>query len=196
MIISPRGKIMSRAQGPDGLAIADIDPRGGRRGGDSSNTQQDMRARLFRERNAEAFGMLLDPQPPVLEKVPIDISQQEAGRIFARMLTLGEEEFRQATALARAMVARWGMSKEIGPVDLRESEEHPFLGREIAQPRRFSEASAEVVDRAVRDLLQEAEARALMVIRRCRGPLERLVAALEREETLDRAGIEACLGTP
>ena len=44
--------------------------------------------------------------------------------------------------------------------------------------------------------VKEAEARALMVIRRCRGPLERLVAALEREETLDRAGIEACLGTP
>lgn len=105
-----------------------------------------------------------------------------------------DDDIRQATALARAMVARWGMSKEIGPVDLRESEEHPFLGREIAQPRRFSEASAEVVDRAVRDLLQEAEERALLVIRRCRAALERLVTALEREETLDRSRIEACLG--
>jgi len=105
------------------------------------------------------------------------------------------DDIRQATALARAMVARWGMSKEIGPVDLRESEEHPFLGREIAQPRRFSESSAEVVDRAVRDLLQEAEERALQVIRRSREPLQRLVARLEREETLDREQIEACLGS-
>ena len=105
-----------------------------------------------------------------------------------------DDDIRQATTLARAMVARWGMSKEIGPVDLRESEEHPFLGREIAQPRRFSEASAEVVDRAVRDLLQEAEERALQVIRRFREPLARLIGRLEREETLDRAQIEACLG--
>jgi cell division protease FtsH len=105
-----------------------------------------------------------------------------------------DDDIRQATVLARAMVARWGMSKEIGPVDLRESEEHPFLGREIAQPRRFSEASAEVVDRAVRDLLQEAEERALQVVRRSRAPLERLIASLEGEETLDREQIEACLG--
>jgi predicted amidohydrolase len=102
MIISPRGKILVKAEGPDGLAIADIDPRGGREGGDSSNTQKDMRARLFRERNAEAFKTLTDPNPPVLAKVPIDITREEAGRIFARMLTTGEEEFNQASALAGA----------------------------------------------------------------------------------------------
>lgn len=102
MIISPRGKILARAEGPDGLAIADIDPRAGREGGDSSNTQKDMRARLFRERNPEAFKILTEPNPPVLAKVPIDITREEAGRIFARMLTFGEEEFNRATALARA----------------------------------------------------------------------------------------------
>jgi cell division protease FtsH len=105
-----------------------------------------------------------------------------------------DDDIRQATALARSMVARWGMAKEIGPVDLRESEEHPFLGREIAQPRRFSEASAEIVDRAVRDLLQEAEERALQELRRFRPGLERLIARLEREETLDQEQIAACLG--
>jgi len=102
MIISPRGKIMARAEGADGLAIADIDPRGGREGGDSSNTQKDMRARLFRERNPEAFKILTEPSPPVLAKVPIDITREEAGRIFARMLTVGEKEFNQAAALASA----------------------------------------------------------------------------------------------
>jgi len=106
----------------------------------------------------------------------------------------GDDDIRQATALARAMVSRWGMSKEIGPVDLRESEEHPFLGREIAQPRRFSESSAEAVDRALRDLLQEAEERALLIIRRSRVPLDRLIARLETEETLNREMISACLG--
>ena len=137
------------------------------------------------------------PEDYLKDRLAVILAGRAAEREVLGTISSGaDDDIRQATALARAMVARWGMSKEIGPVDLRESEEHPFLGREIAQPRRFSEASAEVVDRAVRDLLQEAEARALMVIRRCRGPLERLVAALEREETLDRAGIEACLGTP
>ena len=66
------------------------------------NHQHDMRARLFRERNPAAFGILTHPNPPVLKKVPIDITQKEAGRIAARVLTIGEEEFRQAEALARA----------------------------------------------------------------------------------------------
>src|SRR5438093_1998037 len=99
MVISPQGKIVAKAEGPDGLAIADIDPRGQREGGDALNWQRDMRARLFRERNPEAFGILTDPHPPVLDKVRIDLTQQEAGRIMARALTVGEEEFKQAGEL-------------------------------------------------------------------------------------------------
>ncbi len=102
MIISPRGKIIARAEGPDGLAIADIDPRGGRRGGDAMNIQNDMRARLFRERNPAAFHMLTDLDPPILKKVPISITQQAAGRIAARVLTIGEEQFKQAESLVRS----------------------------------------------------------------------------------------------
>ncbi len=101
MIISPRGRIIARAEGPDGLAIADIDPRGGRQGGDAMNLQHDMRARLFRERNPAAFGILTDMHPPVLDMVPIDMTQTEAGRIAARVLTIGEEEFQQAESLVR-----------------------------------------------------------------------------------------------
>ena len=100
MIISPQGKIVAKAEGPDGLAIADINPRGHREGGDSMNWQRDMRARLFRERNPEAFRILTDTNPPVLAKVPIGLTQQEAGRIMARALAVGEDEFKQASGLA------------------------------------------------------------------------------------------------
>ncbi|MDY6941803.1 MAG: ATP-dependent zinc metalloprotease FtsH [Pseudomonadota bacterium] len=107
-----------------------------------------------------------------------------------------DDDIRQATALARAMVSRWGMSDTIGPVDLRASEEHPFLGREIAQPRHFSEHSAEAVDEAVRHLILEAEQRAQEVIKLHRTDLERLITRLEREETLEKPAIEACLTPP
>lgn len=106
-----------------------------------------------------------------------------------------DNDIQQATSLARAMVARWGMSPEIGPVDLRESEEHPFLGREIAQPRRFSESSAQAIDEAVRNLLIEAEEIGLGIIRKNQQPLSRLIAELEKHETLDRAAIEKCLNS-
>jgi predicted amidohydrolase len=102
MIISPRGKILATADGPDGLAIADIDPSGGREGGDAFNTQADMRGRLFRERVPGAYGILTTPDPPVLAKVTSNVSSDEAIRIAATVLTTGEERFNQAEALARA----------------------------------------------------------------------------------------------
>ena len=128
------------------------------------------------------------------DRLAVMLGGRAAEREMLGIVSSGaDDDIRQATALARSMVARWGMSKEIGPVDLRESEEHPFLGREVARPRRFSEASAEI-DRAVRDLLQEAEEHALQVLRRFRPGLDRLIARLEREETLDQQQIAACLG--
>lgn len=102
MIISPRGKVLATATGPDALAIADVDPFGGREGGDAFNTQQDVRGRIFRERVPEAYAILTDPNPPVLAKVPSNVTRDEAVRIFSTALTRGEDQFNEAEALARA----------------------------------------------------------------------------------------------
>ncbi|NIA67018.1 ATP-dependent zinc metalloprotease FtsH [Pelagibius litoralis] len=107
-----------------------------------------------------------------------------------------DDDIQKATQLARAMVSRWGMSEEVGPVDLRQSDEHPFLGREIAQPRRFSETTAHEVDRAVAVLLQEATARATAIIGANRQAMEHLVRRLEERESLSADEIDACLGGP
>jgi predicted amidohydrolase len=99
MIISPQGKVLAEGKGPDGIAIADINPFGGREGGDALNSQSDMRARLFRERNPAAYGILTDPNPPVLKKIPATITAEEAARIGAGTLTIGEERFHEAEML-------------------------------------------------------------------------------------------------
>jgi len=102
MIISPQGQVIARAKEADGIAVADIDPSGGREGGDAFNTQRDMRGRLFRERAPQAYGILTDPNPPVLAKVPSNVTRDEAIRIMATVLTTGEERFKQAGDLVRA----------------------------------------------------------------------------------------------
>jgi hypothetical protein len=101
MILSPKGDLLAEAEGQDVLALADIDPFGGRDGCDAMNEQRDMRARLFRERWPAAYGILTDPNPPALGKIPATISVADACRTANAALTLGEEEFRQADALAR-----------------------------------------------------------------------------------------------
>jgi cell division protease FtsH len=137
------------------------------------------------------------PEAYLHDRIAVALGGRVAEREVLDSISSGaDDDIRNATALARAMVARWGMSKELGPVDLRESDEHPFLGREIALPRHFSDAAASEVDKAVRSMLLAEEARAEAVIRAHREGLDRLVAALEKEESLDRLAIEATLGPP
>jgi predicted amidohydrolase len=102
MIISPKGKILAEGKEANDIAMADIDPFGGREAGDAVNSQKDMRARLFRERNPAAYGLLTDPRPPVLQKLPETISVDEAVRIGAKTLTVGNERFQEAEALFKA----------------------------------------------------------------------------------------------
>jgi predicted amidohydrolase len=102
MIISPQGTILGEGKGPDDIAMAVIDPFGGREAGDALNSQTDMRARLFRERNPAAYRILTDPNPPVLKKVPQTITVDEAVRIGAATLTVGNERFKEADDLLKA----------------------------------------------------------------------------------------------
>ncbi|WP_169976695.1 carbon-nitrogen hydrolase family protein [Tautonia rosea] len=101
MIIAPTGTILATAEGPDSLAVADIDPSTGREAGDAMNLQADMRGRLFRERVPGAYKILTDPRPPVLEKVQSNVTTEEAIRIMATVLTTGESRFNDAVALGR-----------------------------------------------------------------------------------------------
>jgi cell division protease FtsH len=135
------------------------------------------------------------PEDYLRDRLAVMLGGRAAEKTFLGTLSSGaDEDIRIATELARRMVGRWGMSEEIGPVDVRESEEHPFLGREIAQPRHFSEETAKIADAAVKRLLSEADARAHDMLDKHRPQVERLVGALTAEETLDRSAVAALLG--
>ncbi len=135
------------------------------------------------------------PEEYLRDRIAVILGGRSAEKELLDSVSSGaDDDIRSVTALARAMVARWGMSHEVGPVDLRESEEHPFLGREIAQPRRYSEHSAQAVDKAVHDLIIESEQVALEIIKQHRTQLNRLITKLEDKETLYREDIEKCIG--
>jgi len=134
------------------------------------------------------------PEEYLHDRLAVMLGGYAAEKAVLGSLSSGaDNDISSATDLARSMVGRWGMSNKIGPVDLKEAEEHPFLGREIAQQRHFSEHSAELVDEAVRGLLGDAEAVAENIIKEKRQGFDRLVAKLEEEETLERGHIQACL---
>jgi cell division protease FtsH len=130
------------------------------------------------------------PPPYLNHRLAVMLAGRAAEKTFLGNVSSGaDDDIKQATSLARAMVSRWGMSTEVGPIDLRESDEHPFLGREITTPRTHSESSANAVDEAVRKILLEAETLAERVLEQHKVAIEKLVTQLEAKETLDRDAI-------
>ncbi len=116
--------------------------------------------------------------------------------VFSELTAGAENDLKQATSIARRMVCNWGMSKRIGPVALRDSEEQPFLGREIAEHRAFSEHTAQLVDEEVSKILMEAYETATSILRQHRDKLDALARALEDHEELDDRQITELIGPP
>jgi cell division protease FtsH len=114
--------------------------------------------------------------------------------IFEEYSAGAEDDLNKATHLARRMVTHWGMSERLGPVTFRDGEGHPFLGREMAEPRRFSEHTAQVIDEEVSRLLRDAADKAMALITEHRDKLDALAKRLEEIETLDEAEIESLIG--
>lgn len=106
-----------------------------------------------------------------------------------------ENDLKQATRLARYMVTHWGMSDRLGPMSFRIGEEHVFLGKEIQEPRDFSEETATVIDEEVQKLLREADEQAYQLLAAHRDKLDRLVEELLVKEELIKEEIDAILGT-
>jgi len=114
--------------------------------------------------------------------------------VFDEYSAGAEDDLNKATHLARRMVTHWGMSERLGPVTFRDSEDHPFLGREMAEPRRYSEHTAQVIDEEVSRLLRDASDRANTMLTEHRDKLDALAKRLEETETLDEDDIEKLIG--
>src|SRR6516165_6988926 len=113
--------------------------------------------------------------------------------IFGQAFSGHEDDLKQATRLARYMVTHWGMSDRLGPMSFRIGEEHVFLGKEIQEPRDFSEGTAQVIDEEVQRLLREADQRAYEILEKNRPDLERLAEALIQREEMTREEIDQLL---
>jgi cell division protease FtsH len=119
----------------------------------------------------------------------------------AEVLVLGEastgasNDLAGATELATRMVREYGMSERLGPVGF--AGNGPlYLGAQEVQSRAYAEATQRVIDEEVAALLREAEERALDLLGRHRDALDRLVAKLVVEETVDGEAVNAAIAGP
>jgi len=115
--------------------------------------------------------------------------------VFNEYSAGAEDDLKQATRMARRMVIHWGMSERLGPVAFSVSEEHPFLGKEMAQEHReFSEHTAQVIDEEIARILHESAKKAYEMLEGNREKLDLLARALIDNEIVDERVIEKLIG--
>ncbi len=131
------------------------------------------------------------PRAYLMNRLSIALAGRVAEKLVFNDTSSGaQNDLKEATSLAEKMVAQWGMSDRVGPINLGRGEEHPFLGRELSLPKRYSEEMAWVMDQEIRKLIIDAEARATEILTGKRNTLDALAGALIKEEMLERADVE------
>jgi cell division protease FtsH len=113
--------------------------------------------------------------------------------VYGQPYAGAESDLKQSTRLARYMVTHWGMSDRLGPMSFRIGEEHVFLGKEIQEPRDFSEGTAVIIDEEVQRLLREADQKAFDLLGSHRPELDALAEALLQREEMQREEIDQLL---
>jgi len=104
--------------------------------------------------------------------------------VFKRISTGGANDIKKATELAQKMVRSWGMSEVLGPLTYGQNDEAIFLGREIAQHRDYSEATAQKIDNEVSALVVDSYNHAKQILTDNRDILDRLAEILLDKETV------------
>jgi cell division protease FtsH len=98
------------------------------------------------------------PQAYLLDKIGVMLGGRAAERTLLGDLSSGAaNDLKEATSLVTHMVSQWGMSELLGPVYYQKGEDNVFLGREMAMPKDFSEATAKLIDDEVRKIITEKE---------------------------------------
>ncbi|MFZ7111329.1 MAG: ATP-dependent zinc metalloprotease FtsH [Desulfatiglandales bacterium] len=130
----------------------------------------------------------------LLNRVTIMLGGRAAEQLMFEDVTTGAgDDLKKASELARRMVCQWGMSEKLGPVTFRRGDSHPFLGREIAESRDFSDETAHIIDLEIQKIVTDMEKKARRILESNRNRLEQLAEALLEHETLDREEIDAIL---
>jgi len=130
--------------------------------------------------------------PEVEARIKVALGGRAAEEVVLGETSSGaESDIEQLTAIARQMVGRWGMSPAIGPVAVIPRDgAGPFLpGAAEVSPQ-----TQQLVDEEVRRIVEQAQKQVVALLKKNRGKLDSLAAALLEHETLDEEDAYAAAG--
>lgn len=126
----------------------------------------------------------------LMSRIAVLFGGRIAEELFMDQMTTGaSNDFERATAMARDMVTRYGMS-DLGVMVYGENEGEVFLGRSVTQHKNVSEATMQKVDAEIRRIIDEQYALARKLLEDNRDKVEAMTKALLEWETIDAEQID------
>jgi len=128
----------------------------------------------------------------MLDELVVLLGGRVAEQIVLDDISTGaSNDIERATALARSMVTKYGMSDKLGPINYGGGQNEVFLGRDFATPKSVSEETQALIDGEVKRIIDEAYLRCQTLITENREILDRIAAFLLEHETMDGNQFEA-----
>ena len=104
--------------------------------------------------------------------------------------TGASNDIERATALARNMVTKWGLSNKMGPLAYAEEENEVFLGKSVSKQKTVSDETAHTIDSEIRKIIDVQYTRAKKLIVDNMDKMHIMADALMKWETIDSGQIE------
>jgi cell division protease FtsH len=127
----------------------------------------------------------------MLSQISMLFGGRIAEEVFMNQMTTGaSNDFERATALARDMVTRYGMTEALGPMVYAENEGEVFLGRSVTKTTSMSETTMQKVDGEVRRIIDQQYKVARDLIEENKDKMHAMAKALIEWETIDAEQID------
>jgi len=124
----------------------------------------------------------------MLETIVMALGGRVAEELIMEDISTGaSNDLERVTAIARAMVTKYGMSEKMGPMVYGDSDDEVFLGNSITTKKNYSEEIAFEIDKEVRDIVENAYAECKQILNENMAKLHYVAKGLLLYETLDSA---------
>ena len=135
---------------------------------------------------------LFDTRGRMLQRITVSLGGRAAEEmVFDDITTGASQDIKQATAIARAMVTKYGMSSKLGLVAYGDDSDEVFIGRDWGHTKNYSENVAASIDEEVRTIVEGCHQRARQLIEEHRFVLDECAKRLITKEKLNRQEFEA-----
>ena len=128
----------------------------------------------------------------MLQEIIVDLGGRVAEELVFDDITTGaSQDIKQATAMAKAMVTKYGMSERVGLINYDNDEDEVFIGRDLAHKRGYGEGVAGAIDEEIKRIIDESYTKAKEIILEHRDVLDHCAQLLIQKEKITRDEFEA-----